>query len=109
MSTENEKEARSYAETFIAESKNKLLEDTKSKLSLDDLFSQIKAGNVKELPLIIKADVQGSVEAVKQSLVKPPSKICSPSRVMRQEQPLWNFPSITYAPAIVPTPDALKV
>ena len=70
MSTENEKEARSYAETFIAESKNKLLEDTKSKLSLDDLFSQIKAGNVKELPLIIKADVQGSVEAVKQSLVK---------------------------------------
>ncbi|MDO5406805.1 MAG: translation initiation factor IF-2 [Eubacteriales bacterium] len=70
MATENEKEARSYAETFIAESKNKLLEDTKSKLSLDDLFSQIKAGNVKELPLIIKADVQGSVEAVKQSLVK---------------------------------------
>ena len=70
MSTENEKEARTYAETFIAESKNKLLEDTKSKLSLDDLFSQIQAGNVKELPLIIKADVQGSVEAVKQSLVK---------------------------------------
>ena len=49
MSTENEKEARSYAETFIAESKNKLLEDTKSKLSLDDLFSQIKAGNVKDV------------------------------------------------------------
>ena len=70
MATANEKEARSYAETFIAESKNKLLEDTKSKLSLDDLFSQIQAGNVKELPLIIKADVQGSVEAVKQSLVK---------------------------------------
>lgn len=70
MATENEKEARSYAETFIAESKNKLLEDTKAKLSLDDLFSQIKAGNVKELPLIVKADVQGSVEAVKQSLVK---------------------------------------
>ena len=70
MATDNEKEARSYAETFIAESKNKLLEDTKSKLSLDDLFSQIQAGNVKELPLIVKADVQGSVEAVKQSLVK---------------------------------------
>ncbi len=68
--TENEKEARSYAETFISESKNKLLEETKSKLSLDDLFSQIKAGNVKELPIIVKADVQGSVEAVKQSLVK---------------------------------------
>ncbi len=70
MAMENEKEARSYAETFIAESKNKLLEETKAKLTLDDLFSQIKAGNVKELPLIVKADVQGSVEAVKQSLVK---------------------------------------
>ena len=66
----NEKEARSFAETFIAEGKNKLLEDTKAKLSLDDLFSQIKAGNVKELPIIVKADVQGSVEAVKQSLEK---------------------------------------
>ena len=70
VATDNEKEARSFAETFISESKNKLLEDTKAKLSLDDLFSQIKAGNVKELPLIIKADVQGSVEAVKQSLTK---------------------------------------
>ena len=70
VATENEKEARSFAETFISEGKNKLLEDTKAKLSLDDLFSQIKAGNVKELPLIIKADVQGSVEAVKQSLTK---------------------------------------
>ena len=70
VGTENEKEARSFAETFISEGKNKLLEDTKAKLSLDDLFSQIKAGNIKELPLIVKADVQGSVEAVKQSLVK---------------------------------------
>ena len=70
VATENEKEARSFAETFISESKNKLLEDTKAKLSLDDLFSQIKAGNVKELPIIVKADVQGSVEAVKQSLTK---------------------------------------
>ncbi|WP_417046094.1 translation initiation factor IF-2, partial [Enterocloster sp.] len=57
-------------ETFMSEGKNKLIEDTKAKLSLDDLFSQIKAGNVKELPLIIKADVQGSVEAVKQSLTR---------------------------------------
>ncbi|MFR3728418.1 translation initiation factor IF-2 [Lacrimispora sp.] len=70
VGTDNEKEARSFAETFISEGKNKLLEDTKAKLSLDDLFSQIKAGNVKELPIIVKADVQGSVEAVKQSLVK---------------------------------------
>ncbi len=70
ISTENEKEARNFAETFISEGKNRLLEDTKAKLSLDDLFTQIKAGNVKELPIIVKADVQGSVEAVKQSLVK---------------------------------------
>ena len=70
VQTDNEKEARGFAETFISEGKNKLIEDTKMKLSLDDLFSQIKAGNVKELPLIVKADVQGSVEAVKQSLVK---------------------------------------
>ena len=70
VSTVNEKEARNFAETFITEGKNKLIEDTKAKLSLDDLFSQIKAGNVKELPIIVKADVQGSVEAVKQSLVK---------------------------------------
>ncbi|MBT9779055.1 translation initiation factor IF-2, partial [Clostridium sp. MCC353] len=70
VATETDKEARSFAETFISEGKNKLIEDTKAKLSLDDLFSQIKAGNVKELPLIVKADVQGSVEAVKQSLVK---------------------------------------
>ena len=66
----NEKEARSFAETCIAQNKVKLLEDTKSKLSLDDLFTQIQEGNLKELDLIVKADVQGSVEAVKQSLLK---------------------------------------
>ena len=66
----NEKEARSFAETFIAQNKVKLLEDTKSKLSLDDLFTQIQEGNLKELNIIVKADVQGSVEAVKQSLLK---------------------------------------
>ena len=70
VATENEKEARNFAETFISEGKSKLIEDTKAKLSLDDLFSQIQAGNVKELPIIVKADVQGSVEAVKQSLTK---------------------------------------
>ena len=67
---ENEKAARSFAETFISQSKEKLLEETKAKMSLDDLFTQIQAGNLKELNLIVKADVQGSVEAVKQSLVK---------------------------------------
>ena len=67
---DNEKDARSFAETFIAQNKAKLIDDTKSKMSLDDLFNQIQAGNVKELNIIVKADVQGSVEAVKQSLVK---------------------------------------
>ncbi|MDO4278834.1 MAG: translation initiation factor IF-2 [Lachnoclostridium edouardi] len=70
MAMDSDKEARHFAETFISEGKNKLLEETKSKLSLDDLFTQIQAGNVKELPIIVKADVQGSVEAVKQSLTK---------------------------------------
>ncbi len=70
VATKNEKEARSMAETFIACDKEKLLAETKAKMSLDDLFSQIQAGNVKELNLVVKADVQGSVEAVKQSLLK---------------------------------------
>ena len=70
ISPETEKEARSFAETFISEGREKLLEDTKARMSLDDLFSQIQAGNLKELNLIVKADVQGSVEAVKQSLLK---------------------------------------
>ena len=70
VQTENEKEARSFAETFITRTKRRLLEETKAKMSLDDLFSQIQAGNLKELNIIVKADVQGSVEAVKQSLVK---------------------------------------
>ena len=65
-----EKEARSFAETFISQNKVKLLEDTKSKMSLDDLFTQIKEGNLKELNIVVKADVQGSVEALKQSLLK---------------------------------------
>ncbi|OIZ60531.1 translation initiation factor IF-2 [Eisenbergiella tayi] len=70
LAHENDKEARTYAETFITQNKEKKLEETKAKMSLDDLFSQIQEGNLKELDLIIKADVQGSVEAVKQSLLK---------------------------------------
>ncbi len=70
MAMDNEKEARNFAETFISEGRERLLEDTKLRMSLDDLFSQIQAGNLKELDLIVKADVQGSVEAVKQSLLK---------------------------------------
>ena len=70
VNTENEKEARSFAETFIKENREKLLADTKTQLTLDSLNSQIKEGSLKELNLIVKADVQGSVEAVKQSLLK---------------------------------------
>ena len=67
---ENDKTAKSYAETYLAQNKEKMLEETKAKMSLDDLFNQIQEGNLKELNLIVKADVQGSVEAVKQSLMK---------------------------------------
>ena len=67
---DSEKEARSFAETFIAQNKVKLLEETKSRMSLDDLFNQIQEGNLKELDIVVKADVQGSVEAMKQSLLK---------------------------------------
>lgn len=68
--TDNDKEARNIASAFIDKEKEKLIEDSKQKLSLDGLFNQIQLGNIKELKLIIKADVQGSVEAVKQSLLK---------------------------------------
>lgn len=70
IAPDTEKEARSFAETYISDHREKMIEETKQKMSLDDLFSQIKAGSLKELNLIVKADVQGSVEAVKQSLVK---------------------------------------
>ena len=70
MSFDSDKEARSFSETFIREGRKKLLDDSKHKVSLDALFEQIQAGNMKELGIIIKADVQGSVEAVKQSLLK---------------------------------------
>ena len=67
---ENDKSAKSYAETYLAQHKEEMLADTKTRMSLDDLFNQIQEGNLKELNLIVKADVQGSVEAVKQSLMK---------------------------------------
>lgn len=70
MATENEKEARQISEAFINRGKEKLIADTKSRMSLDDLYNKIQEGNVKDLNLIIKADVQGSVEAVKASLLK---------------------------------------
>jgi len=70
LAHDSDKTAKSYAETYMAQHKEQMLADTKARMSLDDLFSQIKEGDLKELNLIIKADVQGSVEAVKQSLMK---------------------------------------
>ena len=70
MAFPSDKEAKSFAATFVTENKKHLLEETKGKLSLDNLFDQIQASDLKELPIIVKADVQGSVEAVKQSLTK---------------------------------------
>ncbi|MBP5197540.1 MAG: translation initiation factor IF-2, partial [Lachnospiraceae bacterium] len=67
---DSDKQAKSFADTYLAQNKEKKLEETKGKMSLDDLFSQIKEGNLKELNIIVKADVQGSVEALKQSLTK---------------------------------------
>ena len=70
MAFPSDKEAKNFAATFVTENKKHLLEETKGKLSLDNLFDQIQASDLKELPIIVKADVQGSVEAVKQSLTK---------------------------------------
>ncbi|MCR5742536.1 MAG: translation initiation factor IF-2 [Lachnospiraceae bacterium] len=70
VSTPTDKDARHFAETFIAEDRNKMLEKTMQKLTLDSLFTKIQEGNIKELNIIVKADVQGSVEAVRQSLEK---------------------------------------
>ena len=66
----NEKQARQLAESVIAKNRETLIAQTPQKVSLDDLFSQIQSGNMKELGIIVKADVQGSVEAVRQSLEK---------------------------------------
>ncbi|MCR5106662.1 MAG: translation initiation factor IF-2 [Lachnospiraceae bacterium] len=70
ISPENDKDAKQFAETFISQNRIKMLDDTKSRMSLDNLFDQIKSANLKELNIIVKADVQGSVEAVKESLTK---------------------------------------
>ncbi|MDE6949997.1 MAG: translation initiation factor IF-2, partial [Lachnospiraceae bacterium] len=70
LAHENDKTAKNYAETYLSQHKEQMLADTRVRMSLDDLFSQIKEGDLKELNLVVKADVQGSVEAVKQSLLK---------------------------------------
>ena len=70
IATDNEKEARNISNAFITRGKENLIAETKAKMSLDDIFSQMQEGTLKELNIIIKADVQGSVEALKQSLLK---------------------------------------
>lgn len=66
---EDEKLARELVEQRKHEAKQEQF-SAYQKITLDNLFSQIAEGEIKELPIIVKADVQGSVEAVKQSLEK---------------------------------------
>ena len=68
--TENEKEAKNISDAHIAQTKEKLIAETKQKLSLESLHDAVAAGEMKDLNIIVKADVAGSVEAVKQSLLK---------------------------------------
>ncbi len=64
-----DKEAKQYSVGLLAEIKAETLNKTsRSKLSLDDLFGSTAAGRIKELPVVIKCDVQGSVEAIQHSL-----------------------------------------
>ena len=67
---QNEKQARQLAETVVAKGRVNMIKSTQGKVSLDDLFSQIQAGQIKDLNVVVKADVQGSVEALRSSLEK---------------------------------------
>ena len=69
---EDEKKAKEIAETRQEKLKNEKLSGT-AKVSLEELYSQIQQGEIKELRVVIKADVQGSLEALKESLGKIPS------------------------------------
>ncbi len=70
MAFDNDKEARNFASTFISEGKRDMVNESRQKVTLDGLFDRIKEGDIKDLNIIVKADVQGSVEAIKQSLIK---------------------------------------
>ncbi|MBR5969455.1 MAG: translation initiation factor IF-2, partial [Lachnospiraceae bacterium] len=67
---ESDKIAKQYANTYLQQHKKDLIDETKARMSLDDLYSKIEEGKLKELNIIIKADVQGSAEALKTSLLK---------------------------------------
>ena len=68
LNVTDEKTARSVAEKRLEKKRSSELH-VNAKVTLDDLFNQIQQGELKELPLIIKGDVQGSVEALSQSLM----------------------------------------
>ncbi len=69
LDSTDEKIARSVAEKRIAKKKEEEIK-LNSKVSLDDLFQRIKEGEIKELDIVVKADVQGTIEALKASLEK---------------------------------------
>lgn len=64
----DEKMARAVAEKRVAKRRTEEMQQAQ-KISLDDLFKQIQEGNIKDLNIVIKADVQGSIEALRQSLL----------------------------------------
>jgi translation initiation factor IF-2 len=66
----NDKQARQLSESVIARGRENMVKATPNKVSLTDLFQQIQAGSVKDLNIVVKADVQGSVEALRTSLEK---------------------------------------
>jgi translation initiation factor IF-2 len=66
--TDDEKIARNHAERNVIIEKEQAMRANRKNVSLEDLFNQIKEGEIKDLNLIIKADVHGSIEALKQSL-----------------------------------------
>lgn len=66
----DERMARELAEQRKQRNKDEQFKNSTPKVSLDDLFNQIKQGEIKDLNIIVKADVQGSVEAVRQALEK---------------------------------------
>ena len=70
VALDSDREAKDFAAVFVSENKKTLLEETRTQMTLDDLYNQIREGKLKELPIVVKADVQGSVEAVSQSLLK---------------------------------------
>ena len=69
LDSTDEKTARGVAEKRIAKKKEEEIK-LNSKVSLDDLFQRIKEGEIKELNIVVKADVQGTIEALKASLEK---------------------------------------